>query len=68
MQRFPYGGPELLKKFKESKNAFIVSDLKKFKFCDVPSNVVRTSKKLGEADAYLMESGEVTRIKVLEEE
>lgn len=64
----PYGAPELLKKFKENRKAIVTSNLNEFKFCDVPSNVVRNSKALGYGDAYLMNSTDISRIKLIEED
>lgn len=63
-----YGAPELLKKFKENKKAIVTSNLNEFKFCDIPSNVVRNSKALGYGDTYLMNGTDVLRIKLIEED
>lgn len=62
-----YGGPELMKRFKESKKAFITTpSLKEFKFCEVPSNIVRMSKELKNGDVYLLNGTTVQRIKLIE--
>lgn len=62
-----YGAPELLKKFKENRKAIVTSNLNEFKFCDIPSNIVRNSKVLGHGDAYLMNGTDISRIKLIEE-
>ncbi len=62
-----YSGPELLKKFKESKKAIVVSSLQEFKFCDLPSNAVRSNKTVNPGDVFLMDGSEITRIKLAEE-
>lgn len=63
-----YNSPEILKKLKDNKKGIITSDIKEFKFCDIPSNIVRNSKQLGYGDAYLMDGSDVKRIKVIEED
>ena len=62
-----YNSGELMKRFKETKNAIVVSNLNEFKFCDLPSNVIRASKALNNGDAYLLSGSEVSRIKMIEE-
>ena len=62
-----YSGPELLKRFKESKKAIITSNLQEFKFCDLPSNAVRINKQVNIGDVFLLEGTDVTRIKLAEE-
>lgn len=62
-----YNSGELMKRFKDNKNAVVVSNLKDFKFCELPSNVVRASKALITGDAYLLNGSEVSRIKMIEE-
>lgn len=64
----PYAAPELLKKIKESRKGIITSNLKDFKFCDIPSNIIRNSKRLGKGDVYLMDGSEIIRMKLIEEE
>jgi len=62
-----YGGPELMKRFKENKKALITTvSLKEFKFCEIPANVVRASKALKSGDAYWLNGANVQRIKMLE--
>lgn len=62
-----YSGPELLKKFKETKKAIITSNLQEFKFCDLPSNAVRNNKTVNVGDVFLLDGSDVTRIKLAEE-
>lgn len=62
-----YSAPELMKRFKENKKALITTpSLKEFKFCEIPSGTVRTSKDLKRGDAYLLKGMSVQRIKMLE--
>lgn len=62
-----YSGPELLKRFKETKKGIITSNLQEFKFCDLPSNVVRNNKTVNVGDVFLLDGSEVSRIKLAEE-
>lgn len=62
-----YSGPELLKKFKDSKKAIITSNLQEFKFCDLPSTAVRNNKTVNVGDVFLLDGSDVTRIKLAEE-
>lgn len=62
-----YSGPELLKKFKDSKKAIITSNLQEFKFCDLPSAAVRSNKTVNPGDVFLLDGSDVTRIKLAEE-
>lgn len=62
-----YSGPELLKKFKDSKKAIITSNLQEFKFCDIPSTAVRNNKTVNVGDVFLLDGSDVTRIKLAEE-
>ena len=62
-----YSGPELLKRFKESKKAIITSNLQEFKFCDLPSNAIRNNKTVNVGDVFLLDGSEVSRIKLAEE-
>ena len=62
-----YSGPELLKKFKDSKKAIITSNLQEFKFCDLPSTAVRNNKTVNIGDVFLLDGSDVTRIKLAEE-
>lgn len=62
-----YSGPELLKKFKDSKKAIITSNLQEFKFCDLPSTAVRNNKTVNVGDVFLLDGSNVTRIKLAEE-
>lgn len=64
-----YSGPELMKRFKESKKAIITTtSLKEFKFCEIPSNVIRGHKELKQGDAYWLNGTNVQRLKLLETE
>lgn len=64
-----YNGPELMKRFKDNKKAFIMTpSLKEFKFCDIPSSVIRTSRELKNGDAYLLNGTVVQRVKLVEAE
>lgn len=57
---------DLLKTFKESKNAFIFNDLDENKFYDLSFNVTKKFKKpLSLGDAYMLKGGEVTKIKTI---
>lgn len=62
-----YSGPELLKRFKEAKKGIITSNIQEVKFCDVPSNVVRSNKNVNAGDVFYMDGSDVTRIKLAEE-
>lgn len=62
-----YSGPELLKRFKDSKKAIITSNLQEFKFCDLPSTAVRNNKAVNVGDVFLLDGSDVTRIKLAEE-
>jgi len=62
-----YSGPELLKRFKDSKKAIITSNLQEFKFCDLPSTAVRNNKTVNVGDVFLLDGSDVTRIKLAEE-
>lgn len=62
-----YNGPELLKRFKDSKKAIITSNLQEFKFCDLPSTAVRNNKTVNVGDVFLLDGSDVTRIKLAEE-
>lgn len=62
-----YSGPELLKRFKDSKKAIITSNLQEFKFCDLPSSAVRNNKTVNVGDVFLLDGSDVTRIKLAEE-
>ena len=62
-----YSGPELLKRFKDSKKAIITSNLQEFKFCDLPSTAVRNNKTVNVGDVFLLDGSDVTRIKLVEE-
>lgn len=62
-----YSGPELLKRFKESKKAIITSNLQEFKFFDLPSNAVRNNKTVNAGDVFLVDGADVSRIKLAEE-
>lgn len=62
-----YGAPELLKRFKENKKVFItISNLKEFKFCELPANSVRTSKQLKSGDAYWLNGSTIQRVKLID--
>lgn len=64
-----YGGPELMKRFKDGKKALVTTtSLKEFKFCEIPSGVVRNMKDLKPGDVYLLNGASVQRIKLLETE
>lgn len=63
-----YNGPELLKRFKESKKAIITSSLQEFKFCDIPSAAIRSNKTMNVGDCFLMNGSDVSRIKLAEED
>ena len=62
-----YNGPELLKRFKESKKAIITGSLQEFKFCDLPSTAVRNNKSVNVGDCFVLNGSDVTRIKLAEE-
>ena len=62
-----YSGPELLKRFKDSKKAIITSNLQEFKFCDLPSSAVRNNKTVNVGDVFLLDGSDVARIKLAEE-
>lgn len=62
-----YSGPDLLKRFKESKKAIITSELQEFKFCDLPSSAVRNNKNVNVGDVFLMDGSDISRIKMIEE-
>lgn len=62
-----YNGPELLKRFKESKKAIVAGSLQDFKFCDIPSAAVRNNKTMNAGDCFLLNGSEVSRIKMAEE-
>ena len=62
-----YSGPELLRRFKESKKAIITSNLQDFKFCDLPTNAARNNKTVNMGDVFLLDGSDVTRIKLAEE-
>lgn len=62
-----YNGPELLKRFKESKRAIITGSLQEFKFCDLPSTAVRNNKTVNVGDCFVLNGSDVTRIKLAEE-
>lgn len=62
-----YSGPELLKRFKDSKKAIITSNLQEFKFCDLSSAAVRNNKTVNVGDVFLLDGSDVTRIKLAEE-
>lgn len=65
----PYGAPELLKRLKEGRQAFITTGgLKDVKFCEIPSNIVRESRPLRNGDVYLLRGTSVQRIKIAEGE
>ena len=62
-----FGAPELLKRFKENKKTFVTtSNLKEFKFCEVPSGYARTSKPLKGGDAYWLNGAAIQRIKLID--
>lgn len=63
-----YSGPELLKRFKESKKAIITSSIKDFKFCDLPASHVRGFKSAKETDAFVLDGSDMARIKLVEGE
>lgn len=63
----PYGAPELMKHLKENKKAIITTQkLKDFKFCEIPSTIVRNMKPLSSGDAYLLNGTDVNRMKLME--
>lgn len=63
----PYSAPELMKRFKENKNALITTQkLKEFKFCELQPTIVRNMKPLEAGDVYLLSGTEVSRMKVTE--
>lgn len=62
-----YSGPELLKRFKESKKAIITGSLQEFKFCELPSSAVRNNKTVNAGDVFLLDGSDVTRVKLAEE-
>lgn len=63
----PYGAPDILKRQKENKKAFITTPkLKDFKFCELQSTVVRHMKPLEFGDAYWLYGTDIARIKILE--
>lgn len=63
----PYGASELMKRLKNNKKAIITTQkLKEFKFCDIPSMIVRNIKPLGNGDVYFLNESEVNRIKMME--
>lgn len=62
-----YGSPELLKRLKDNKKAIITSQLQDFKFCDLPSNVLRNNKMVNAGDVFLLNGSELTRMKLAEE-
>ena len=62
----PYGAPELMKRLKENKKALITTQkLKEFKFCEIPSAILRNMKTLKQGDIYLLDGSEVNRIKMI---
>jgi len=62
-----FGAPELLKRFKENKKTFVTtSNLKEFKFCEVPSGYARTSKPLKGGDAYWLNGAAIQRVKLID--
>lgn len=62
-----YSGPELLKRFKESKRAIITSNLQEFKFCDLPSVAIRNNKTVNVGDVFMLDGSDIARIKLAEE-
>ena len=62
-----YSGPELLKRFKETKKVIIASNIQEFKFCDIPTNAVRNNKTVNVGDVFMLDGSEITRIKMAEE-
>jgi len=63
-----YNAPALLKRLKDNKKALITNNLKEFKFCDVPSNIVRMIKPLTDGDAYYLNGENVQRLKLVKKE
>ncbi len=66
-QSVPFGAPELLKLLKGLKDAVITDNLKEVQFFDIPSPVVRGSKRLQKGDAFYMSGGDIKRIKLCED-
>ena len=63
-----YSAPELMKRLKENKKALITTtNLKEFKFCEIPASTLRAVKELKNGDCYLLNGATLQRIKVLEE-
>lgn len=61
-----YSAPEIIKRLKENKKAFITTEsLKEFKFCEIPSGILRTSKDLKNGDVYLLNGTVVQRVRLI---
>lgn len=62
-----FGAPEILKKQKDIKNAFITDNLKEVQFFDIPPNISRNAKVLQSGDVFYLNDASVQRIKLVEE-
>ena len=63
-----YNSSDLLKRFKEDKKGIITDNLADFKFCDIPSNVIRNNKNINADDVFVLDGSEINRIKLAEGE
>lgn len=63
-----YNSSDLLKRFKENRKGIITDNLTDFKFCDIPSNVIRNNKNINSDDVFVLDGSEISRIKLTEGE
>ncbi len=63
-----FGAPELLKHLREGKKSIITSNIHEAKFCDLPSGINRTYKKVNPNDCFLLNGSDLLRIKISEGE
>lgn len=62
-----FGAPEILKKQKEARNAFITDNLKEVQFYEIAPNISRGAKQLQKGDIFYLDDNSVQRIKLIEE-
>lgn len=62
-----FGAPEILKKQREVKNAFITDNLKEVQFYEIIPSISRNAKQLQEGDIFYLNDNIVQRIKLVEE-
>ena len=65
---FGYSAPELYKKIKENKTAFIFTDLQEHKVFDIPIPFMRQNKKpLDATQGYFLKESEINKIRFIRE-